>query len=305
MNKKTKIIIAVVGMLVVVFGFVAYKGFNFIQDKYQFLRDTITAINEKVSVIETKKYDLDYSWMNNNVTVAHAMGAVGGSDKSYTNSLEAFNKNYEAGQRIFEVDFDVTNDLKTVCSHDEDFWRYSAEIDEDTDFTYDNFMNSKIYKKYTPLDYRNVVDLLNEHKDMYIITDSKYYDKEHVYLQFSQIVNYAKEIDETILDRIIPQIYNKDMLYMVMNVYPFKSINFTLYQTEWGKEDLANFCVESGVKLITISKDVIDDEVLEYLKAYGINVAIHTTDDLDEAKDFLNKGVSLIYTDELLPSDFR
>ena len=306
MKKNTKIIITV--LIVVLLCASGFVGIKFFQEKYHFLRDNLIASNDKLDkhIETTNHYDFDYSWVNNQRTVAHGFGAMGSTkSKAYSNSLDAFETNYELGQRVFEVDFDITNDYVTVCSHDEAFWRQNANISDDVEFTHENFMNSLIYEKYKPLDYKGILDLLNKYEDIYIITDTKYLEKDKIYLQFSQLVNYANEVNPSVLDRLVPQIYNEDMFGYVMNIHPFKSIVYTLYQTEWTAEEVAEFCVETGIKYVTVYYEYLEDYEAELWNAYGINIAIHTLNDLDLAKEYINKGVKMIYTDELLPSQFK
>lgn len=309
MNKTKKIIISSVLILVICLGgFIGIKGYKFLQEKYHFLRENIVAINDKLDshIAINNHYDFDYSWIDVQKTVAHGFGAAGATNsKIYSNSLDAFKKNYELGQRVFEVDFDITNDYQTVCSHDEEFWRYNAEIDEDIEFTYENFMNSLIYKRYKPLDYKGIIDLLNEYKDIYIITDTKYFDKDSVYLQFSQLVNYANEVNPEVLDRLVPQIYNEEMFTYVMNIHKFDSIIYTLYQTTWTEKEVAQFCVETGIKYVTINEMYLNEDLANYWNAYGINIAVHTINDVEQAKDFINMGVKIIYTDVILPSELE
>ena len=50
--------------------------------------------------------------------VAHAMGQI--DEYTGTNSLEAFQTNYDKGYRIFECDLSVTNDGQVVLRHDWD-----------------------------------------------------------------------------------------------------------------------------------------------------------------------------------------
>ena len=299
-NKKT-----VHGLLTIVIfallAFVSYKGLTFVMDKYHYLRDTITEINNNTKD-NVKKYDLDYSWMD--TLVAHAFGGKG--SKTYTNALEAFEYNYALGHRVFEVDFDLTTDNKTICSHDEDYWRYITGNEESgIEYSYENFKTTPLFTDYTPMDYMDIVDLLHNYPDIYIITDTKYADELSVYKQFSQIVDYAKKTDPEVLDRIIPQFYTKEMLDYVMNVYSFKSMIFTLYQIEWDEEDIAKFCIKSGVKYITVSSSVIDSEVIDLWRSMGIHVAVHTINEKDEADSFLNKGIEMIYTDFLEPDMYK
>ena len=301
-NKKIVYGVLVIGILAAL-TFVSYKGLRFVMDKYHYLRDTVTEINNNTKDA-VKKYDLDYSWMEGKTLVAHAFGGKG--SKTYTNALEAFLYNYDLGHRVFEVDFDLTTDDKTICSHDEEYWRYITGNEEnDVEYSYENFKTTPLFTDYTPMDYIDVVNLLHDYPDIYIITDTKYADELSVYKQFSQIVDYAKKTDPEVLDRIVPQFYTKEMLDYVMNVYPFKSAIFTLYQIEWDEKDIAKFCVKSGVKYVTVNSDLADKAIIDLFKAVGINVAVHTINEPDEAEDFLNKGVDMIYTDFLEPSLYK
>ncbi len=300
-NRKTIWIIALICLLIA--GAAGgYKALTFLMDKYHYIREKITQIDQNTSD-NVRRYDLDYDWMKEDILVAHAFGGKG--SKTYTNALEAFVYNYDLGHRIFEVDFDLTIDNVTICSHDVDYWRYiTGNEDSDFEYSYENFKNTPLFNDYTPLDYRDIVDLLIEYPDIRIITDTKYYDEISVYKQFSQICDYAKERDPEVLDRIVPQIYTKEMLDFVMNVYPFRSVIFTLYQTMWEPEDIARFCMRSGVRYITVSYDILDEETISLWKSMGIRIAVHTVNEKEEAEDFLKKGIDMIYTDYLLPEEF-
>ncbi len=84
----------------------------------------------------------------------------------------------------------------TILSHDEEYWRYITDNENsDVEYSYENFKNTPLFTDYTPLDYKDLVDLLCKHPDIYIITDTKYSDELNVYKQFSQITDYAKEKD--------------------------------------------------------------------------------------------------------------
>lgn len=302
-NKKLFIIVLVL-LLLLGGAFAGYKALGFAMEKYHYLRERLDEI-DKYTEENINNYEYNYDWVKENVLVAHAFGEVG--SRAYTNCLEAFERNYELGFKVFEVDFDLTSDKVTICSHDEDYWRYITE-NEDTDakYDYETFKNTMLFDHYTPLDYMDVVNILNEHPDVYIITDTKYSDELSVYQQFSQIVDYAKEVNPEVLDRIIPQIYTKEMLGYVENVHHFKSIILTLYQMTWEAEDIAKYCVKTGIKYVTVSAGQIEDDnaPVDLWKSLNINVAVHTVNDDNEAKSYLDKGVDMIYTDSLNPADY-
>ena len=302
-NKKFITIAVIVLILLSVLGFGAYKALLFATDKYHYLRDKVSQIDEYTDKY-IRHYDFDYSWMEGNVLVAHAFGGKG--TKTYTNALEVFEYNYNLGHRVFEVDFDLTTDDVTICCHDEDWWRYITDNENsDVEYSYENFKNTPLFTDYTPMDYKDIVNLLNEYPDIYIITDTKYYDELSVYKQFSQIVDYAENINPEVLDRIIPQIYNQDMLDYVMNVYEFKSIIFTLYQIVWNKEDIARFCYRSGVNYLTVSNERVTEDELAFFDSMRIRIAVHTVNEKEEADYYLAKGVEMIYTDFLEPDVFN
>ncbi len=235
--------------------------------------------------------------------IAHAMGAIDGL--TYTNCKEAFEVNYELGHRVFEVDFNLTSDGKMVCRHD---WSagYQEGIDEEHVPTEVIFKKTPILGKYTPLTLEDVLLLMKEHEDIYIVTDTKYRD-EKALEQFTLILDTVRSTgSEDLLERIIVQIYNDEMLDIVKEVYDFPTIIYTLYQT-WGGEEEAfpsycRFCKNNNIRYITMRARLATPKILEIADAYGITVLVHTVNDLENAKGFLNNGIKSIYTDELIPS---
>ena len=115
----------------------------------------------------------------------------------------------------------------------------------------------------------------------------------------SQIVSEAQRVDPRILNRIVPQVYNEDMFWTVMQVYEFKSIIFTLYATEWTPESVYDFCFRSGCRYVTLWDYLLTPEMLALWDTQGINVAVHTVNDQEAADAFFDMGVDMIYTDSL------
>ena len=93
--KNKKILTAVLTVLILsVICFGTFKALRFVMDKYHYLRDTITQINDNTKDT-VKQYLFDYSWIEDRTLVAHAFGGKG--TKTYTNALEAFEYNYDLG----------------------------------------------------------------------------------------------------------------------------------------------------------------------------------------------------------------
>jgi len=248
-------------------------------------------------------YDFDYAWAQEPDLVAHAMGGIDG--KNYTNSVEAFEENYARGYRVFEVDFGLTEQSEQMlCLHDEQLWREQTGIDESIPCDHASFMASKLYGQYTPMDCSGLIDLMIAYPDIYIVTDTKHSVKHDVMYQFSQLVRCAVNKDASVLDRIIPQIYHEEMLGWVMAVHPFKSMIYTLYATEWTQDSVQAFCERSGVGMVTMWSALAKPEIVEAWNRAGIQVAVHTVNDAQRAKEHLEQGVQLVYSDDLLPADF-
>lgn len=255
-------------------------------------------------------YNFDYSWVEGHPYVAHAFGGILGDP--YTNSHEAFLLNYQLGHRIMEVDFYLTDDGYTVSAHDADQWRQNASIPVDTEinpstpdtskFTYDNFMSSLWYDKYHPVDLATLFKLLQEYPDVRIVTDTKFADEENVRKQFTAFVDSANEVDPSLLDRFIIQIYQPEMLDWIMDIYPWKSVIYTLYiNPDWTPENVLAFSETSGVKFITMWDSWLTTDISNLWKPAGIKIATHTINNAARATDSRNRGADVIYTDFLLP----
>lgn len=254
-------------------------------------------------------YDFDYNWVEKSPYIAHAFGGINGD--TYTNSYEAFLLNYQLGHRIFEVDFSVTDDNRTVLAHDADHWRKVATVKDGskptdnvnpTAFTYDNFMSSLWYDIYHTLDIEDLLQIMKSHPDIYIVTDTKYSDKEHVDLQFSEFVKTAQKVDESLLDRFIPQIYNPEMLGYIMDIYPWKSVIYTLYANpSWTPDNVLTFANESGVKFITIHSPIVTKELTSLWHSAGLKIATHTDNNLNAINELRSLGADFFYTDFLIP----
>lgn len=230
----------------------------------------------------------DYSWTELDPYIAHAGGSIFGH--TYTNSYEALLFNYQLGHRLFELDFSLTSDDGIIFVHD------PAEA------TVDTFNSTLIEGQFHPISLNHLLDFLYRHPDVYIVTDTKYTDEASTHTLLGNLRTAAEALDQTILDRFIIQIYFPNMLPWVMDIYPWKSIIYTLYQDpDWTAEDVAAFAKTSGIKYITLFDTVATPERLDLWQSAGLMVGVHTINHLQTAKQFFDLGVTNIYTDHLLP----
>ena len=270
---------------------------------------------------------LDYSWTKYR-TVHHACGGI--DDKSYTNSYDALELNYSQGCRLFEIDFCLTADNEPVCAHDWD-WTYSVmdiplverEV-ETTDanasadgtgevqteqvalpLTLEEFKSHKIYEKYSPMSFEELVEYMMEHEDMYVITDTKNVRDPEVSDMFNGFVRVASEHDIRVLDRIIPQIYNNDMYDIISGIYDWKSIVYTFYNQggEFRYRNVYDYSRKHGIKVFTTYTSRNDLIFIDAMVDRGALVYMHTYNNMDEVYGILDAWrVYGIYTD-FLPHD--
>ena len=238
-------------------------------------------------------------WLKEDTLLAHAMGGI---DKStYTNSLEAFERAYENGFRVYEVDMVVTKEGEVVCSHE-----YLDENGEVIEYT--AFMQEKIEGKYTPVDLRKLIDLMEAYPDVYIMTDIKWDNSmgssnEDVITLVSALVEEAN-IRETkdILERMIIQIYNPKSYEIMKGIYPFQHYVYTLYHYASPiYEEILGFCLENNLPVVAMEESRVSKEIVEYFNQWNIDVLVYTINNEEKAKGLREFGVKGIYTDWLMP----
>ncbi len=240
--------------------------------------------------------------------ITHGLGAVG--ERTVLNCLEGFQEMYAKGVRVFEADLRLTSDQKVVLRHD---WRkgWQREVRETSIPTLEEFLNTPILGKYTPLSFKDLLLLLEEYPDVCIITDSKFMEAEFVRLQFDAMLADARELGLSyLLDRFVVQIYSPLMYQVTDSIHHFKGYIYTLYLEGFdGTEDTfrrkAAFCAENGILGITIAAELWDSVYAQIGEEYGLAVYTHTVNDLEQAKMLLDSGASGIYTDSLTPGDLE
>ena len=139
------------------------------------------------------------------------------------------------------------------------------------------------------------------------MTDTKNTDKATVQRQFRDLVRIAENIGAPeVLGRIIPQIYSKDMLSWVKEIYPFENWIFTLYlMTNPNYAEIADFCAANGITTVTLQTDRATTENIAKLKAKGLKVYAHTVNRYQSFAELLAAGVDGIYTDRIKPYELE
>lgn len=231
--------------------------------------------------------------LDKNHLVGHAFGEIDG--KVYTNSLEGFKQNYSLGIKVFEVDLSVTSDGEVVCFHDgmEKLYGLKNKI---SDTSLAEFRQSKIYGKYTPLDLHDLIKIMEMYPDIRIITDTK---GEITYM-LSKIKSAAVMVNPDIMNRIVPQIYNENDYYLLMKIYPFRELIYTLYRADASDIQIADFIkYKKEIKAVTVHTRRFTLNLAKLVNGMGKHVFVHTVNDLWQARLFLNFGAYGFYTDNL------
>lgn len=251
-----------------------------------------------------KKYAEYHVWYNGNGYVAHAMGGIDGI--AYTNSREAFENAYNNGIRVFEVDLSTTSDDQIVLMHDWENLLGRYEQEKGYVPTLEEYKNTKLYGKYTTLNIDDLFRLMQEHTDIYIVTDSKLDDYNDVKEQFTMISvamgNYSVKDRKHILSHCIVQLYNDEMLNAIESVMHFDNYIYTLYYRGCDDLDaLADFCVQHNISVVTMSYNEWTVERSAYLHKRGLKVFLHTLNDAEQVQECLDAGIDGIYTDFITP----
>lgn len=248
-------------------------------------------------------------WQAENPLIAHALGEADG--KIETNSREAFIQSWQNGYRVVEGDFTYTSDGVLVLRHDfeADGSYYRLEIEPQGNLVMDanTFRNTKAVYTQTPITAADLLALLAEYPDMYLVTDTKDTDKATVQRQFSDLKQIAQNMGTPeVLERIIPQIYQKEMLGWVKEIYDFPEWIFTLYLiADPNYADIAAFCAENGIGTVTLQTDRATKQNIAALKEKGLAVYVHTVNRYRIFEDLLENGADGIYTDRIKPYELE
>ena len=243
---------------------------------------------------------------------AHALGGIDGD--IYTNSLEALQKSYEGGARIFEADIHLTSDGKAVLVHgfkkndylkrigEEYYPEEYKQSGEDYIPTYDEFMAFKIQGKYTPLDFGGLCDFLREHNDMYVLADTwaqDYDSTKAVYTAMAEACGYDSEV----LSHIIAGGHTMEMIAAVKSVYDFELLN--LYYSDeiigegFGTEEFIDYCEREGITSLSCADSYYTAERAEALEGSGLIRYVFTVNDPERARVLLACGADVVGSDFL------
>ncbi len=240
--------------------------------------------------------------------IAHALGQAKGFKE--TNAVEGLTEGYENGLRVFEVDLIFTSDRQLVARHD--WTEYLAVTQKqpldwlpkerrDMPLSLKEFKSLSIYETLTPASLYDVLAFMYNHPDVYLVTDTKETEPNAVREQFSYLISAARKIDESLLERIVPQFYNEEMFYIIRELYDFNDYIFTLYQTTAPYDHIVSFVKKNNISIVTMPPERINADFIKKLKKLKVLIYTHTINDREEFNKYINQGLNGVYTDFLTP----
>ena len=243
--------------------------------------------------------------------VAHAFGAIDG--RVYSNSLEAFQRNYGRGFRVFEVDLVRLADGTALLAHDglEANYGLNKSFKE---ATWADLAGHKYLGRYTILRTQELAKLLRDHPDMYVILDSKY-------ARLDIYRNMLRQAPERSLrERIFPHVEDRVELTAFRTAYPLQNYVLALYHTQVRGRyddpiagDFTNRYRAPAVMMFWRDRDLsislaanarqgrrYRPSFASALKGLGANVYVHSLGDPNQIQRFWDRGVG-VYSDEPFP----
>ena len=248
--------------------------------------------------------------------VAHAFGSIDG--QSYTNSLEAFRRNYARGFRVFEVDHVLMGDGTALAAHDHAERNYGLTKPFKESTWADILRAGRKYKgTYTVLRSQDILRLMIDHPDIYIIGDFKYSRNELL----RAYVRQAKALGRPgLIERLFPHVATQEELYAHWAVYPLRNYVMALYMSQgkgryedwkvvdfvrrnrapavmmwWRDRNLSLSLAENARQGRRYRKSFTDA-----LKAAGAIPYVHSLGDPVQVQKFWDLGVP-VYSDEPFP----
>ena len=234
-------------------------------------------------------------YLNNTHLVAHAGGGI--NSKTYSNSYESLDLAYKEGIRIFEVDIMKTLDGRYVLTHD------AFIITK----TYEDFMNTKVYGLYTPMDLSDLVEFMRTHEYAYIIPDVKdYKDKEGLLAIYSELFLNCNG-DKSVFERVIGTFKRADILEYVSSKINF-DIKILYYRNTLKQEKvidtydkLRKYCLNNDINTVVLSylQYTVSNSVA--LENKDLNVILYTIDNSSAFEQYIYRGAEAIMSNFLRP----
>lgn len=247
-------------------------------------------------------------WYEGNGLVAHAGGAFEG--RTYTNSIDALEYNYQKGIRAFEIDMIFSSDGRLVCRHDWSVGSYTRFKQfynrQEPILSYDQFRNTPIMEKYRSMTAADLVQFIKKHPDCYIVTDFKHENSFIFRSSVRALVDEIRAVDPKLVDRIVWQIYSKENLTDLKRVYPVNTDNVVLClymkPLKFKEEEILNWMLMNDIRVLGLSEGFYmqHKSLVKHLLDNRIQTYLFTINSRASYAEMKKNYVFGIYTDNLL-----
>ncbi|WP_026497357.1 glycerophosphodiester phosphodiesterase family protein [Butyrivibrio sp. WCD3002] len=243
--------------------------------------------NAKVDAMRTR--------LEENKYIIHACGEIAdesGQTYTYTNSKEALENSYNAGNRVIEMDFHYTSDDHLVPGYAwGDLYLGDEQMTPGVPPSLSDYLQCKIDGAFTPMTFEDVAEFMRAHEDLFIVTDTKEENE-----KFCKLISHDYPDLE---DRFIVQIYHAKEYEPVIRS-GFDYVIFTLYETEEAErtpEALLGIAKKHLVGFTVYAEWADDPQFLESLKKTDTPIYVHTVNEDAEMAAYFDLGIKGIYTD--------
>lgn len=280
--------------------------YYFHYETLKYIEDSGRNVELNSNVLETSIQDIYNVWSECGF-YCHSMGLI--DDIMYTNSREAFERNYSMGCRFFEIDLKKIADGKIVACHGGDIFRNVLKCKGEVEtFLMHNTFNSldemgypidsirftkeKVYGKYEVLLWEDIVKLMQKNEDVYFILDIKG--------MFKEFYEHINTISEDICRRFIIQVGRNQGNW----VEKFRKIGVEIIHLgeDYGGKlegrgtnaELIDACIKYKIGVLAVGKRRINDNLVMLAKKYGIRLCAYTQINTENTiSELRSKGVSI------------
>jgi len=221
-----------------------------------------------LSLISRTPLEIERNARDTRRFIAHAGGKIDGI--TYTNSLEALDKSYAKGIRLFELDIISTSDGKYVAAHDWEHWRLLSGYEGEIPPSHSTFMKHNIKKNYSPMDMEGINRWFTTHPDAILVTD-----------KVNEPARFAKQFIDK--GRLMMELFSKEALNEGLSAGILSAMpNWALLNKGFSPSELQIM----GINAVVMSRRAINENLplLKELEDFGINVYVFHVN-LDEGKD--------------------
>jgi glycerophosphoryl diester phosphodiesterase len=228
--------------------------------------------------------------------VAHALGSPQGLApvELYTESRAAFDASYHNGFRAYEIDLVTLADGTVAAVHDEHEDEYGLDRPF-RELTRAELAGRTWKGKYPVLFGEDVIALMVEHPDIWMILDTKWSHAE-IALELLRLAP-----DAGVRDRLVPHVVSEDHAITLTGVYPFPERILARYQWDGSDAEVEDRMRAHGIDAVMMWWNWRWNESLQAaMDAAGYHVWVHTPAEPALIEDFAGRGVS-VYTDGFIP----